>query len=73
MKADWWYMRDNHTFRQLKGTKKDIRLALMEEMLNGNSYGMLCTKTKGYEHIHVHAGKRDDWEEFIDKCMEVIE
>ena len=72
MKATWYYMRDNHTFRKLEGTKKDIRITLMQELLDGNTYGMLCTKTKGYGHIKVHAKGKDDWEEFINKCMEVI-
>ena len=72
MKAKWYYMRDNHTFRRLEGTKKDIRIALMEEFLDGNSYGMLCTKTKGYDNIVVHAHGSDRANEFIDECLKVM-
>mgnify|MGYP003337955146 FL=1 len=72
MKANWWYMRDNHTFRKLEGNKKDIRIALMEEFLNGYTYGMLCTKTEGYEKIKVHANGSKRWEEFIDECFKVM-
>jgi len=72
MKATWYYMRDNHTFRKLEGSKKDIRIALMEEFLDGMTCGMLCTKTKGYEHIKVHANGKEKMHEFIDECLEVM-
>lgn len=71
-KADWWYMRDNHTFLKLEGSKKDIQMAIMKEFLDGYTYGMLCTKTKGYEDIKVHANGRERCEEFIDLCFEVM-
>jgi hypothetical protein len=73
MIATWYYMRDNHTFRKLSGDEKDIRHAIMEEFLDGYTYGMLCTKTKGYEHITIHASGKDSYKEFIEQCLKVME
>ena len=74
MKAKWYYMRDNHTFLKLEGSKKDIQIQLLKEGFDNYTYGMLCTKTKGYEHIKVHAaGGGEKWLDFIDRVLEVVE
>jgi hypothetical protein len=69
MKARWWYMRDNHTFRELKGDKKDVTLALAEDFLEGHTYGMLCSQQSD---IVVHARGSKSFNEFAEKCMEVM-
>lgn len=73
IKAHWYYMRDNHTFRSLPEDPKDIRIALMEELLSGYSHGALCTKTPGYEHLMVHASGAGKAMEFINECLTVME
>ena len=70
--AKWYYMRDNHTFRELKGDEKDFKMILMEEFLAGNTYGMLCTKTEPYERLKVHARSAKEFDEFWEKVKEAI-
>jgi len=74
MNAKWYYMRDNHTFLSLKDSKEEIKLQLLVEGYDNYTHGMLCTKTKGYEHIKIHAnGSGEKWLEFIDQVLEVVE
>lgn len=70
--ASWYYMRDNHTFRQLTGDERDFKIALMEEFMDGFTYGMLCTKSEHYENLKVHANGRDKWDEFWEEVKEAI-
>lgn len=57
-----WYMRDNHTFRELPLSVEQAMEAIREEFVAGYSYGMLCTKRPGAA-APLHAGKRYD--EFV--------
>lgn len=69
MKDRWYYMRDNHTFRELKGDKKDVSLALAEDFLEGHTYGMLCS---WQSDVKVHARGSESFKTFVDECLEVM-
>lgn len=51
-----WYMRDNHTLRSLPHNVNAAMELLREEFRDGETYGMLCTKTGPMARENVHAG-----------------
>lgn len=59
-----WYMRDNHTFRELPLKESDAIKILAEEFDKGNCNGMLCTKDARLEAEVVHARGGLRWSEF---------
>ena len=66
----WYYMRDNHTFRRIESfDEKELRYVMMEEFLQGWTYGMLCSK--GSEKV-IHARGQENFESFIQDCLEVV-
>ena len=60
-----WYMRDNHTFRELP-LDVDAALAVMrEERDAGQTHGMLCGKPEGgVVAAPIHAPGAADWAAF---------
>jgi hypothetical protein len=61
-----WYMRDNHTFKRLNEDVPTALIQLETELNEGNIYGMLCSKRKGFENIHNHGTK--DRVRFLSAC-----
>lgn len=61
-----WYMRDNHTFRELNHDWECIEKSIREEFECGNSYGMMCA-TMGGKHYskNEHAGKKSELDDFL--------
>lgn len=49
-----WYMRDNHTFRQLPENVEAALRDITEELDAGFTSGMLCTKREGANPRHLH-------------------
>lgn len=66
-----WYMHDNHTFTKLEGSVEQC-LATLERLLNeGETYGMLCSKRKGFEAVHQRGA--DSRLEFLNRCKAELE
>jgi hypothetical protein len=66
-----WYMRDNHTFKKLS---EDVSTALIEieqEFNEGHTYGMLCSKRKGFPSVHASGDKKRL--EFFAECKATLE
>ena len=66
-----WYMRDNHTFKKLSA---DVSIALIEieqEFNEGYTYGMLCSKRKGFPNVHASGEKKRL--EFFAECKKTLE
>lgn len=65
-----YYMRDNHTFKQLSG---DVDVAVKEieaELVAGWTSGMLCCKRDGFPSLH--ANYRRPREEFLSDCRAAL-
>lgn len=67
-----YYMRDNHTFRELPFDLDKAINILKEEFSDGQSYGMLCANPKGLVDP-VHARSLSEMDYFITKAIPWIE
>lgn len=56
-KAPVWYMRDNHTFRPLRGGPEEMVAQCLEEFDAGYTCGMLCSKELSIT-VHAHGKAR---------------
>jgi hypothetical protein len=65
----FWYMRDNHTFRPLSGTPKEMVAQCLEEFDAGFTFGMLCFDPKG---PNVHASGKEHRSEFEAAALEAL-
>ena len=59
-----WYMRDNHTFRQLPLDVDEALAVMRQERDDGQTYGMLCGRPSGVVPGPVHAGSAAEWSTF---------
>jgi ribosomal protein S19E (S16A) len=69
---DWYYMRDNHTFRKLSGDKDEVVQSILEEFYGGYSHGSVFSKSVGYENIKIHAQGKMQIGKFIDEVLGVM-
>lgn len=64
----WWFMRDNHTFRELKGSPDDRIAAIMEEIADGYTSGaVFCRGLK----VNLHCDYRNI-AAFTEECRKVF-
>ena len=63
-----WYMRDNHTFRQLPENVDAALRDIEEELDAGYTSGMLCTKRKGANPRHLHFSYTTPREEMLQRA-----
>lgn len=68
-----WYMRDNHTFRELSLDPAIAKQEIAEEFGRGYTCGMLCTKSVDIDSVHAQGdlepllAKVDSWYEDVKK------
>lgn len=63
-----WYMRDNHTFRQLPENVDAALRDIAEELDAGYTSGMLCTKREGANPRHLHFSYTTPREEMLQRA-----
>jgi len=68
-----YYMRDNHTFRNLPLDSDQAVAALREEFRCGYTHGMLCWSSENPRSLgNLHAAGNDTAEEFFDEARDWI-
>jgi hypothetical protein len=65
------YMNDNHTFTKLGPTVEQALIQIEGQFNDGFTYGMLCSKHKGFEDIHADGSANRI--EFFAACREELE
>jgi hypothetical protein len=66
-----YYMRDNHTFKNLSTDMNTALVEIEHEFNAGWIYGMLCSKQEGFPTIHANGDK--DRLRFFDECKTALE
>lgn len=66
-----WYMRDNHTFKKLSADVSTALIEIEQEFNEGYTYGMLCSKRKGFPTVHASGDKKRL--EFFAECKSTLE
>ena len=66
-----WYMRDNHTFKKLSAHVSTALIEIEQEFNEGYTYGMLCSKHKGFSTVHASGEKKRL--EFFAECKKTLE
>ena len=66
-----WYMRDNHTFKKLSADVSTALIEIEQEFNEGYTYGMLCSKRKGFPTVHASGDKKRL--EFFAECKLTLE
>ena len=59
-----WYMRGNHTFRELPLDVEAALVAMRQERDAGETFGMLCGRPDGVVSRPVHASTAAAWGDF---------
>ena len=66
-----YYMRDNHTFRNVGTTVETAKQTIREEFEDGYTCGMLCTKDAPVKSVHAN-GELDSFLSEVDNFFAKI-
>jgi hypothetical protein len=66
-----YFMRDNHTFKKLSANVSNALVEIEQEFNDGWTYGMLCSKRKGFQSVHASGSAKRL--EFFAECKATLE